>query len=172
MRYKTYSEDYETERINYPEKWDFECIACGSEVTFEYDDNGKLVHTLQGDVNQVVSLYSCTNPDCKLSGKVFNPAPKFDYSNRHYGADVFRFIADEYLLYKQKPKQIYERLRNKYLLSISQSTVNRICDDILLLKSHQIDENTLQIIQEQGEIVLGLDGQDPGKDAPRHLVLI
>ena len=41
-----------------------------------------------------------------------------------------------------------------------------MCDDILKLKSLKIDEKTLEIIQEQGYILLGLDGQDPGGDAP------
>ena len=34
------------------------------------------------------------------------------------------------------------------------------------LKSRKIDEKTKEIIQDQGFILLGLDGQDPGGDAP------
>jgi len=38
MRYKTYSEDYETERINYPEKWDFECLQYYTEYELDVGD--------------------------------------------------------------------------------------------------------------------------------------
>ncbi len=42
----------------------------------------------------------------------------------------------------------------------------RMCDDILKLKSFKIDQETIDIILKQGCILLGMDGQDPGGDAP------
>jgi len=131
-----------------------------------YPDNGKLVHTLRGDVYQVVNLYNCTDEECSMSEVVFNPSPRFDYSSRHFGGDVFSMVAEEFLLYDQKPDQIYKRLAYKYRLSISQDTVRRMCDDVLTLKSLKIDEKTVEIIQEQGFILLAMDGQDPGGTVP------
>ena len=166
MNRKTYSENHETVRISYPKELDKACIVCGSIVKFKYPDGGKLVHTLESDIYQVINYYACTNEVCELSKKAFNPSPRFDYGDGYFGADVFRLVADEYLLFSQKPDQIHDRLTEKYQLDISRTTIARMCDDILKLKSLKIDEKTLEIIQEQDYILLGLDGQDPGGDAP------
>ena len=163
---KTYSDNYDTFRISYPPGLDNKCIICRSEVTYCYSDNGKLVHTLEGDIYQVVNYYSCTNRDCEMSRIVFNPSPRFDYSGRYFGADVFRFISNEFLLFNSKPSQIIKRLKYYHQLDISIDTVRRMYEDVLKLKSLKIDEKTIEIIQEQGFILLGLDGQDPGGDAP------
>ena len=166
MNRKTYSEDYDTIRISYPSGLNNKCITCGNDVSYCYSDNGKLVHTLEGDIYQVVNYYSCTNRNCEMSKIVFNPSPRFDYSGRHFGADVFRFFSREFLLFDSKPSQILKRLKYEHRLDISSDTVRRIYEDVLKLKSLKIDEKTKEIIQEQGFILLGLDGQDPGGDAP------
>ncbi len=166
MNRKTYSEDYDTIRISYPPGLNNKCITCGNDVSYCYSDNGKLVHTLEGDIYQVVNYYSCTNRNCEMSKIVFNPSPRFDYSGRRFGADVFRFFSREFLLFDSKPSQILKRLKYEHRLDISGDTVRRIYEDVLKLKSLKIDEKTKEIIQEQGFILLGLDGQDPGGDAP------
>ena len=166
MNRKTYSEDYDTIRISYPPGLNNKCITCGNDVSYCYSDNGKLVHTLEGDIYQVVNYYSCANRGCEMSKIVFNPSPRFDYSGRHFGADVFRFFSREFLLFDSKPSQILKRLKYEHHLDISGDTVRRIYEDVLKLKSLKIDEKTKEIIQEQGFILLGLDGQDPGGDAP------
>jgi len=166
MNRPTNSEKYRTVRISYPDELHFKCPVCGYKVTYEYPDNGKVVHTLQGDVYQIINYYTCTNKACRMSEVAFNPSPRFDYSGRHFGADVFSMIADEFLIFDQKPDQIYKRLALKYRLSISPDTVRRMCDDVLKLKSLKIDEKTLDIIEEQGFILLAMDGQDPGGTAP------
>ena len=161
-----FSEEYKTRRIGYPQELGHQCVVCGSKVRYNYPDNGKLVHTLTGDVYQIVNLYTCTKENCELSKLAFNPSPKYDYSNRHFGADVFGFISEEFLIFKQKPDQIHQRLTLKYRLDISIDTIRRICDDILKLKSLKIDEKSVEIVKKQGFILLALDGQDPGGDAP------
>jgi len=166
MNRKTHSEDYETVRKSYPKELNKACIICGSKVKFKYPDGGKLVHTLEGDIYQVMNYYACTNGACEMSKKAFNPSPRFDYGEGYFGADVFRLVADEFLLFNQKPEQIHHRLITNYQLDISSATIARMCDDILMLKALKIDEKTVEIIQEQGYILLGLDGQDPGGDAP------
>ncbi len=166
MNYKTYSDHYKTVRKSYPPELNKACILCESKVKYEYPDGGKLVHTLEGDVYQIMNLYSCTNEECEMNKKAFNPSPRFDYGDGYFGADVFRLVADEFLLFSQKPDQIHDRLTAKYQLNISSATIARMCDDILMLKALKIDEKTREIISKQGVILLGLDGQDPGGDSP------
>ena len=165
MKHKTISTEYTTERIGYPESRGKLCILCKSKVEYVYPDDGKKVRTLEGIVYQIVNYYKCINPECEFHKKAFNPAPKFDYCNRHFGADVFKFVADEFLCLDQKPNQIEKRLNEKYDLDISLDTVRRMCDDVLKLKALKIDERTKEIIEEQGFILFGFDGQDPGSDA-------
>ena len=166
MNRPTNSEKYKTVRIGYPPELSQACPICGYEVKYRYPDNGKLVHTLRGDINQVVNLYSCSNKDCVMSKLAFNPGPRYDYGSRHFGADVFNMVAEEFLIFNQKPDQIHQRLTLKHRLSVSPDTISRMCDDVLKLKSMKIDENTLEIVREQGFILLALDGQDPGGALP------
>jgi len=153
-------------RIGYPTYLNKSCICCNSPVEYAYPDDGKMVRTLEGIVYQIVNYFKCSNPDCKLHKIPFNPSPRIDYSNRHFGADVFKFVSEEFLCYDQKPKQILQRLTDKCDLKISIDTIQRMCNDALILKSLKIDERTKQIIMEQGFILLGFDGQDPGSDEP------
>jgi len=168
MNLPAYSDDYDYVRIFYPSKLDHKCPLCQYPVVHMYADAGKLVHCLEGDIYQVVELYCCTNSDCKCSKRPFNPSPRFDYGNRYYGADVFRFVANEFLPpLNLKPEQIKNRMYRMYpYFQISLATINRMCDDILKVKSFNIDLKTHKIIQEQGFILLGMDGQDPGTNAP------
>jgi len=165
MNRKTYSDKYDTVRISYPSELNNKCIVCGNEVNYCYFDNGKLVHTLKGDIYQVVNYYSCTNECCEMSKIVFNLSPRFDYGKRDFGADVFRFISNDLLLFNVNPDQIIERLKHYHQLDISIDRVRRIFEDVIQLKSKKIDERTKEIIQEQGFILLGLDGKDSGGDA-------
>jgi hypothetical protein len=123
-----------------------------------------MVHTLQGKINQVRRFYECTNPDCAFSQSVFNIHPRFDYGKRHYGADVFRWIADKFLIYQTSKKAITKELQHKYHLKISYRTVRRVCDDILNLKAWKIDQETAEILLDDPRVLIGVDGQDPGQD--------
>ena len=141
MNRKTYSEKHETVRISYPKELNKAFIVCGSKEKFKYPDGGKLVHTLEGDIYQVMNYYACTNEVCELSEKAFNPKPIFDYGDGYFGADVFRLVADESLLFNQKLGQIHHRLITNYQLDISSATIARMCDDILKLKCPKMKGN-------------------------------
>ncbi len=56
MNRATFSEEYETVRVGYPSELNHVCPVCRSKVKYRYPDNGKLVHTLEGDVYQVVNF--------------------------------------------------------------------------------------------------------------------
>ncbi len=134
---------------------------CGAKVKFAGADAGKIVHTPDGPINQVRDLYACTNPQCHLHHHWFNPCPRFDYGGRHFGADVFRLVADELLTLKGKPGQIFDRLVKKYGVRISMHTVERIYDDALNLKAFQVDEQTRKMLAEDPKVLLGFDCEDP-----------
>ncbi len=164
MRHPTISSDYETIRLKWPSWLPKICPHCQSSIKYRYADNGKLVHTLTGVINQIITYYVCTNENCPYFHQPFCPFPRYDYGERSYGADVFREIAEELLLYRSSIESIYLKLTTRYTLKISKRTVSRICDDILNLKAYQIDQNTKSMLEENPCIVLGIDGQDPGKN--------
>jgi hypothetical protein len=134
-------------------------------MKFKYADDGKFVHTRHGTVYQIVNLYVCEDPNCPMHGQPFNPAPRFDYGERHYGADVFRYVGTESLCVKSKPEQILTHLRAEGV-PISLSTVRRMCDDVLNLAAFNIDEETRRLLEEDPNVLLGFDGEDPGESGP------
>jgi hypothetical protein len=123
------------------------------------------VHCLDEDIYQIIDLYQCESPSCELSYMAFNPCPRFDYGNRTWGVDVLRYIAKYFLQIKMTTPKILKCLEFDHPnLHISEDSINRICDDLLELKSFRIDERTIDLILTQGMILLGLDGQDPGSN--------
>lgn len=163
-----FSPEYRYIRCKYPTEFHLKCPICEAPVIFLYPDAGKEVYMLEETIYQVMEYYRCSNENCALSAIPFNPCPRFDYGTRHWGRDVFNYIAHEFLPpFKQKPEQIKARLAEAYPnFKISIDSIERICDDVLKLKAFAIDEKTREMILKNGCILLGFDAQDPGGDGP------
>ena len=129
---------------------------------FAYKSNPRNVITLEGVIVEQVNYYKCSNPDCELHKQAFNPSPTISYSQRRYGVDVLRYIANEFLLFNQKVDAIYDRIHKEYSIEISESTIRRICEDVLIVKAEMIDKRTPEMVKRNGKVLLALDGQDPG----------
>jgi hypothetical protein len=153
---------------SYPEELKGLCPLCHSIVERRYNTSEKTIYRLNGAVCVRYDLMTCTNPECKLFSVPFNPCPRFDYSQRSYGKDVLEKIGQYHVARKNSlnPKQILEILKIEYDLPISESTVARMCGDILVLTSFQIDQNTAEMIRDQEFILIALDGQEPDGDRP------
>lgn len=152
--------------ITYPEELKNLCPLCSSPVKFKYNSGIRIVYTLQGIVEQRHHLFCCTNDICIFSKIPFNPSPRFDYSQRIYGKDVLIKIGEYHIEETSNPHQIWTILRREYGLPISESSVKRMCVDILLLTSVHIDCNTTKIIDKANYILVALDGQEPDGDHP------
>ena len=163
MKHETESSDFETCRLSWPDTIERVCPICGARIRFYGSDDDKFVHTLEGTIYQIVNLYRCANSRCPLHGWPFNLHPRFDYGQRRYGADVFRLVAEEFLLIRAKPEQVWQRLTLKFHVDISERTVARICDDVANLKAHQVDRRTRELLAADPRVLLGFDGQEPGE---------
>ncbi len=163
MKHETESDEYDTCRLSWPDDLDRKCPICGAKIRFCGSDDGKLVHTLEGTIHQVVNLYRCTSATCLLHERAFNLHPRFDYGKRRYGADVFRLVAEELLVIHSRPEQIWQRLTLKHGVDISERTVSRMCDDVANLKAHQVDQRTRELLAADPQVLLGFDGQEPGE---------
>ncbi len=156
------SDSYHTEYLAWPDLISRRCNCCGTPIKFAHADNGKLIHTLEGDVHQIVYYYTCPNEKCENFNSYFNPSPRYDYEKNYYGKDVINLIGREIFIFKQNSEQIHLRLTLNYFLEISLRTVQRMYNDCILVKSSQIDSNTEEEIRGNKGIILAADGQDPG----------
>ncbi len=152
----------------YPEELKGLCPLCNFMVERRYNTSEKTIYGLNGAICVRYNLAVCTNSECKLSDVPFNPSIRFDYSQRSYGKDVLEKIGQYHIARKTSlnPRQILEILKIEYDLPISESTVARMCGDILVLTSFQIDQNTAKMIRDQKFILIALDGQEPDGDRP------
>lgn len=152
--------------LTYPEELNYRCPLCKSPVKFQYNSAKRQVYTLTGIIDQRRHLYCCTNEECRFSKQPFNPSPGFEYSQRKYGKDVLIKIGEYHIKERFNPHQIWALLTHEYGLPISESTVKRMCDDIMLLTSFHIDKNTEKQIKQGQALLVALDGQEPDGDHP------
>lgn len=145
----------------YPEFLSSSCISCGSRVIYLYPSRKRHFHGLFGSFEEIRYKYACKNPSCALFNIPCNPSPSFALPNKHYALDVWKWIGRESKQFKQSPTQISERIREDFGISISESTIRRIMDEIDIYLSDKIDEKTRKILSAQGKIVLAMDGQKP-----------
>lgn len=166
MKYPAHDEKYITEYINWPTSLPRKCPACESPVKFVYKDNGKLVRTLTGNINQITSLYQCTNPECALSTKAFNPAPRFDFEGFHFGKDVVHKVMLLSIRHRLNAPQIKGVLEEDFGFSISENTIRKMIALATVVKAEAIDDHTREIMAKQKIILLGLDGEEPTMEGP------
>lgn len=154
--------------INYPEELHGKCLLCGFSVNRKFNTSEKTIYTLEGKIIVRYDLKACTNEDCKLYDVPINPSPSFDYSQRQYGKDVLVKIGTYSIktTTKLNSQQITDILLEEYDLPISTRTVARMMDDILILTSFQIDQNTKEKLKLQKFMLIALDGQEPDGDGP------
>jgi len=169
MKYPTYSKTHATKRLSWPKGVPRRCPLCGAKIKFVGAGQGKIVHTLEGPVNEVPNMYVCRNAVCPLHRHWFNPHPRIEYGGRHFGADVFKLAADEFLSFKADAGQIYLRLKKTYGVRISLQTVQRMCDNVINLKAFQVDANTRKMLAEEPRVLVVLDGEAADEGTGRGL---
>lgn len=154
--------------VKYPKELHGACPLCESPVKRKYNSSKKTIYCLKQSYQVRYDLMICTNENCRLHDVPFNPSPRFDYSQRWFGKDVLAKIGEYSILSTTKlnSKQITELLHREYDLPIHDRTVSRMCDDILVLTSFQIDKNTQKILKDQKFLLVALDGQEPDGDRP------
>jgi hypothetical protein len=166
MKYSASSKEYLTIYLKWPQTLPKICPLCQSDIEMKYPNNGKIVHTLQGKINQITYFYGCTNKECHFHTKPFNPQPRFDFDGFYYGRDVVKKVAFYGLKEGFKPAHIESLLKNEHKVKISESTVRRMLALCTVVKAEAIDARSFEIIKAQGGILLGLDGEDPLSDGP------
>ena len=150
--------------ITYPKELDRKCISCGSPVEFLYPSGGHGYMDFHGKIKEIRKFYCCTNPGCQLHTNPLNPTPLDVLPFKQFSLSIWKWIAQEAKLFKQKPAQICERIDEQFNVKISESTIRKYINEIDAYLSNQIDKRTIQILKAQGKIILALDGQKPDKN--------
>ncbi len=156
------------ERVNtpYPEELYYRCPVCGELVQHCFPSSKHDYQDFVGMVREIRYQYRCMNPSCKMAGIYFNPAPANVLPFKQFSLDVWKWIAREAKIFKQKPSEIVYRAKVEHGISISEGTVRNIIDEVDVLISGKIDKKTKEVIKKQKLILLALDGQDPEKGGP------
>jgi len=150
--------------ITYPKELNRKCISCDSPVEFLYPSGGHGYTDFRGRIKEIRKFYCCTNPDCELHATPLNPTPLDVLPFKQFSLGIWKWIAQEAKLFKQKPSLICERIDEQFNVKISESTIRKYINEIDAYLSNQIDKRTIQILKTQGKIILALDGQKPDKN--------
>lgn len=160
---KDKDDDIEPTYIPYPEELTYRCPICGEAVQHCFPKSKHDYRDFVGMVREIRYPYRCLNEACEMFGIYFNPSPARVLPYKQFSLDVWKWIATEAKIFKQKPSEIVFRAEKKHGIPISEGTVRNIIDEVDVFISGQIDEKTREIIKKQGFILMALDGQDPEK---------
>src|SRR5271157_1070958 len=155
-----------TSRTSYPAELDLQCPLCGEAVHFCFTSSKHDYQNFMGRFREYRNQYCCDNPSCVLYRTYFNPAPLKVLPGKRFSIDIWKWIAREAKIYRQKIPQIVARLRDEFGIKMSESTVRNYIDEIDVYVAGKIDEKTAAIIKEQGQILLSFDGQEPDETGP------
>jgi len=161
MRYSPSEPGLQTKYIRHPADLEGNCFCCGHALEDAYVTAGHRYHDFAGDVNEIRYLMRCTNSACILYNRPYNSTPSEVLPFKQNSFAVWKWIAEEAILYNQNPEQIHNRILERFELNISKNTIRNYIDEIEVLVSHEIDEKTRKLLKIQGIIILALDGQKP-----------
>lgn len=154
--------------------WDsrdgFICPLCFSLLRHEFNNGGRRITTLKGDLWVVTNYYSCTNSKCEMH-KAFPAAYNSTMVRKRFSLNVWAKVIQHHFKYHLNYSTIAGLMWDDWEVSISRSTVTSICQFFEMAGKQYMDEKVLQEVRSSGRIVLSLDGTQPVKKEPSLWVL-
>lgn len=154
--------------------WDsrdeFICPLCSSPLRHEFNNGGRRVITLKGELWVVTNYYSCTNSKCEMH-KAFPAAYNSTMVRKRFSLNVWAKVIQHHFKYHLNYSTIVGLMWDDWEVSISRSTVTSICQFFEMAGKQYMDEKVLQEVRSSGRIVLSLDGAQPVKKEPSLWVL-
>ena len=141
-------DDIEPTYIPYPEELAYRCPICGEAVQHCFPTSKHDYRDFVGMVREIRYQYRCLNESCEMFGIYFNPSPPRVLPYKQFSLDVWKWIATEAKIFRQKPSDIVFRAKKMHGIPISEGTVRNIIDEVDVYTSGKIDEKTVEIIKE------------------------
>lgn len=140
------------------------CPECGSRMWADYD-NWRTVTTLSGLLRLRLKVRRCHKEECSRYLQPYRPEAEGRWAlpQHEFGLDVIALIgALRYGEHLSVP-ELHQRLVGVYGLEICERTVTNLLDryDELLAVSLADDKRLKRITNEQGRVILALDGLQP-----------
>ena len=140
------------------------CPECGQRMWADYD-NWRTITTLAGLTGLRLKVRRCHNEACGRYLRPYRPEGEGRYAlpQHEFGLDVIALIgALRYGEHLSVP-ELHQRLVGQYGLPICQRTVTNLLDryDELLAVSLADDKRLKRITNDQGRVILALDGLQP-----------
>ncbi len=140
------------------------CPECGSRMWADYD-NWRTITTLLGLMGLRLKVRRCHNEQCGRYLKPYRPEAegRFALPQHEFGLDVIALIGTLRYSEHLSVPELHQRLTGKHGLSISERTVTNLLDryDELLAVSLADDRRLKRITNDQGRVILALDGLQP-----------
>jgi len=154
--------------------WDseggFTCPLCSSSLRHEFNNGGRRIITLKGDLWVVTNYYSCTNSKCEMH-EAFPAAYNSTMVRKRFSLNGWAKVIQHHFKYHINYSTIVGLMWDDWEVSISRSTVTSICQFFEMAGKQYMDEKVLQEIKSSGRVVLSLDGAQPVKKEPSLWVL-
>ena len=143
----------------------FICPLCSSPLKHEFNNGGRRIVTLKGNLWVVTNYYSCTNSECEMQ-EAFPAAYHSAMLRKRFSLEVWAKIIQHHFKYHLNYSTIVGLMWDDWEVSISRSTVASICQFFEMAGKQYTDEKVLEEISLNGRIVLSLDGAQPVKKEP------
>jgi len=139
------------------------CPMCGRRMWADYD-NRRTVVGLNGAVRLTLKIRRCRNIQCQGYLKPYRPESegRFALPQQEFGLDVIALVGGlRYAEHRSVP-EIHRHLVARGL-SICERTVTNLLDryDELLAVSLTDDRRLVRLLEDQGRVILAIDGMQP-----------
>lgn len=155
-------------------KWDESrpkiCPSCGKPIIFKQNDGIKRIVFLDSVRFIVTNYYQCTDPSCVNHVK-FTMAPLLSIPGRKYGLDVWAKVVRFHFKTRLSYNDVSALMLDEYHIKISPSTVRTICQYFEAAGAKAADERTLELVRENGRIILSIDGTGDSEGGPGLWIL-
>lgn len=139
------------------------CPVCGGTMWIDYE-NHRTVTTLEEVVRLRLKVRRCQNRECERHHKAYRPEAEGTWAlpEHEFGLDVIAQIGALRYQQHQTVSEIHRHLCQREI-AISERTVTNLLDryDELVAIHLGESERLQRLLQEQGRVVLALDGMQP-----------
>jgi mutator family transposase len=140
-----------------------DCPACGHKLWADYD-NFRTITTLDSVLRLTLHIRRCPNPNCARFHKPYRPEaePHFALPHHEFGLDVIATVGRLRYAEHQSVPEIHQELVRRRV-AVAPRTVTNLLDryDELRALATADPQRLCRLLQDQGRVVLAVDGLQP-----------